>query len=258
MMEIYQHFRNEEKPFIDQVLSWKEEVMDMYKRRLTDFLNPREQHIVHSIIGKPEDLVIESFGGNEEVERKRIILAPFYEEVTESDFNLTLLEATYPNKFVTLEHRDVLGAFMSLGIKREKLGDLIVTDKKIQIIVSSDISSYVMMNLTGIKKAGVQFEERPIHTLLKKQEEWHETTGTVSSLRLDTVVKEIYNFSRQKASLHIEKGLVKVNFRTVEDTSFLLQEGDMISIRGKGRSQLVSIEGQTKRDKWRITTALLK
>lgn len=257
-MDVYQHFRKEEQSFIDLVLSWKDEVMTMYKRRLTEFLNPREQFIVTSLIGNQEDLQLKSFGGHDTSERRRMILAPFYEEIKEEDFDVVLLEATYPSKFVTLEHRDVLGAFMSLGIKREKLGDLVVTDGKIQFLISKEIATYVRMNLTGIKKAKVQFEEVSIGELMPAQYEWLESVGTVSSLRLDAVMKEIYNLSRQKASLHIEKGLVKVNFRTVEDGSFVLQQGDMISIRGKGRSQLVAVDGKTKKEKWRITTALLK
>jgi len=257
-MEIYQHFRKEEQPFIDQVLSWEEDVDRMYQRKLTDFLDPRQQKIFRTVIGNNEDFMLGDYGGSSSAERKRMILAPYYEEVESEDFKVTLLEATYPSKFVTLEHKDVLGAFMSLGIKRSKIGDLIVTEDTIQILVASEIVTYVKMNLTGIKKAGVQFEEKPHKLLLEKREEWSESSGTVASLRLDIILKEIYNLSRQKASLYIEKGLVKVNFQTVDNPAFLLEEGDMISVRGKGRSQLDSIEGKTKKDKWRIITSLLK
>ncbi|KGP92788.1 RNA-binding protein S4 [Pontibacillus chungwhensis BH030062] len=257
-MDIYQHFRKEEQPFIDQVLSWQDEVASRYERKVSDFLDPREQHIFRSIIGNNEDFVLRDFGGYEASERKRIILAPFYESPLDEEFGVTLLEASYPSKFVTLEHRDVLGAFMSLGIKRNKLGDLIVTDTHIQILIASEIADYVKMNLTGIKKAGVSFEERPLGEVLQTQEEWQEQSGTVSSLRLDVMVKEIYNISRQKAGLFIDKGAVKVNFRKVEDPSFTLETGDLISLRGKGRSVVKEIEGKTKKDKWRIVTAVLK
>ncbi|QHE52118.1 RNA-binding protein [Pontibacillus sp. HMF3514] len=257
-MEIYQHFRKEEQPFIDQVLSWQEDVERMYQRKLTDFLDPRQQKIFSTIIGNHDDFLLRDYGGTSTAERKRMILAPYYEEIETDDFQVTLLEAKYPSKFVTLEHKDVLGAFMSLGVKRSKLGDLIVTEDTIQILVASEIVTYVQMNLTGIKKAGVQFEEKPHEHLLESTEEWSESTGTVASLRLDIILKEIYNLSRQKASLYIEKGLVKVNFQTVDNPAFLLEEGDMISVRGKGRSQLNSIEGKTKKEKWRIVTSQLK
>lgn len=257
-MEIYQHFRKEEQPFIDQVLSWKEDVERLYQRKLTDFLDPREQLIFQSIIGNNDDLHWQVFGGNGSTERQRIILAPFYETIQKEDFQITLLEATFPSKFVTLEHRDVLGAFMSLGIKRKKLGDLHVTSNKIHILVDSEIALYIQMNLTGIKKARVQFEEKPLEDFQSSPYQWVEQDGTVASLRLDAIVKEIYQLSRQKSSTLIEKGSVKVNYRMVEDPAFPLEEGDMLSLRGKGRSMLKTIQGQTKKEKWRITTAKLK
>jgi RNA-binding protein YlmH len=45
-MNIYQHFRPEEREFIDQVLHWKDFVDSSYTSKLTDFLDPREQHIL--------------------------------------------------------------------------------------------------------------------------------------------------------------------------------------------------------------------
>jgi RNA-binding protein YlmH len=45
-----------------------------------------------------------------------------------------------------------------------------------------------------------------------------------------------------------------VNWKVVEQPSFVLEEGDELSVRGKGRSKLLSVEGRTKKDKWRITT----
>ena len=49
-MDLYQHFRPEEHPFIDQVISWKEIVMRTYQRKLTDFLNPRQHQIAQQLI----------------------------------------------------------------------------------------------------------------------------------------------------------------------------------------------------------------
>ena len=51
-MDIYQHFRPEEKDFIDQVLGWAEQVREQYAPKLTDFLNPREAEIIRMLIGK--------------------------------------------------------------------------------------------------------------------------------------------------------------------------------------------------------------
>lgn len=256
-MDIYQHFRKEERPFIDQVLAWRDDVEMKYQRKVSDFLNPREQLIVKTIMGNDPDLVYGFDGGHEDTERKRVIIAPEYEVIEGGDFGLTLLEASYPQKFITLEHRDVLGAFMSLGIKREKLGDLVVEDGTIHIVAATEISDFIKMNLTGVKKANVEFVEKPIEQLLENNEAWQTKENTVSSLRLDVLTKEIYGMSRKKAGMHIDAGHVKVNHRIVDDAAFQLEEGDLISLKGKGRSRLKEVRGQTKKEKFRVTTAKL-
>ncbi|WP_042144980.1 RNA-binding protein [Paucisalibacillus sp. EB02] len=257
-MDIYQHFRKEEHGFIDQVLSWKEQVERSFQAKLTDFLDPREQQIVEMLIGTADDeLQCRLFGGGIHSERKRAIIAPYYEVISDEDFNICLVQATYHEKFISVAHRDVLGAFLSLGVKRKKLGDIFAGDGKVQIILDQDISSFVIMNLTGIKRATINFEEKPVSDLIELESIWSESEKIVSSLRLDTMLKEIYSISRKDAQDVVQKGLVKVNYRVVEDSKFILREGDLISLRGKGRSKLVGINGQTKKEKIKVTTALL-
>lgn len=258
-MSVYEHFRKEEQPFIDQVLSWKEIVERTYEEKLTDFLDPRERKIVHMLIPTSDDaLQVKHDGGGKYTERTRVIIAPFYSLIQKDDFQLTLLEATYPTKFVTLSHRDVLGAFLSLGLVRDKLGDIYVDNGKIQMIVATEIANFVRMNFTQIKQARVTFCEKTFTEWIENKPNWIESNQTVSSLRLDNVVKEIYNISRKLAVEAIKKQLIKVNFKVVDDAKFILGEDDLISFRRKGRSKLVKINGQTKKGKWRITTAKLK
>ncbi|MFD1038064.1 RNA-binding protein [Virgibacillus byunsanensis] len=257
-MDIYQHFRKEEQPFIDQVLSWKEQVEQTFQAKLTEFLDPREQHIIEMIIGPTnDDINMYSFGGGLHTERKRVIIAPFYEERMDDLFQLSLLQASYQNKFITLTHPDVMGAFLSLGIKRNKLGDIFVENGMIQIITAAEIAPFILANLTSIKKAKIKLEEKPLSEKIENELHWKEMDKTVSSLRLDAVLKEIYNVSRKDASEFIHKGQVKVNFKVVEDGKFSLQEGDLLSVRGKGRSKLIKINGRTKKDKWKIAIAII-
>lgn len=258
-MELYQHFRKEEHAFVDQVLSWQEEVERFYESRLSDFLDPREQDILASLIGKHHDTVkYHLYGTVDWAERKRAIIAPFYEEPETDDFQIAILEASYPEKFVEISHRDVMGAFLSLGIKRKKLGDIVAESGVIQIAVAREIASYVTANLTGIKHAKISLHEIPPEQFRLKQVAWKAFTLTVSSLRLDAVLSEVYKLSRKNAQEAIAKGIVKVNYRTVDDGKFQLQDGDLLSFRGKGRSKLISIDGQTKKEKLRITAAVLE
>lgn len=54
MSDIYQHFRKDERAFIDQALEWKRIVQEQYRMKLTDFLDPREQVILAAVTGQAD------------------------------------------------------------------------------------------------------------------------------------------------------------------------------------------------------------
>lgn len=258
-MSIYQHFRKHEHPFVNQVLSWKEQVERTYTSYLTDFLDPREQEIVMTLIGTTnDDIHFFFFGGTEDTEKKRAVIAPFYEEITDEHFQITLLEASFPEQFVTIQHRDILGAFMSLGIERNKLGDIRVTNDRFQIVIAKELAPYIQMNLTKVNNAHITLVEKDVAYILENEDEWMIQTQTVSSLRLDVIVKEVYRMSRKDAVNYIKGNRVKVNFTDIDDPAIQLIAGDLISVRGHGRSKLVEIKGNTRKEKIRIKTAKLK
>lgn len=258
-MTVYQHFRKHEHPFIDNVLSWMEQVERTFVSYTTDFLDPREQEIISSLIGtNNEEIQFAFYGGHEQTERKRAVIAPYYEEISEAQFEIVLLEATFPEKFVSLAHRDILGSFSSLGIDRKKIGDIHVSEDRFQLITDKTMSPYVMMNLTQVKQANISLKEVPFTYLIENKDQWDEKSLTVSSLRLDVVVKEIYQMSRKNASTLISRNLVKVNFTEVDDPSVPLLAGDLLSVRRHGRAKVIEINGKTRKDKTRIKTARLK
>ncbi|MEH7272775.1 RNA-binding protein, partial [Neobacillus vireti] len=247
-MNIYQHFRPEERDFIDQVLSWKDFVESSYSPKLTDFLDPREQHILKVLIGEHGSVKVQLFGGISECERKRAFIMPDYLVTTEEEFQISLFEIDYPIKFVTIEHPQVLGSLMSLGLKRGKFGDILIKDGKIQFFASAEISDYIKINLESIGRATVRLKETTLENALNTDELWMEQDITVSSLRIDTIISGIHHLSRQKSQLFIQQGLVKVNWTAIENHSFECAEGDLLSVRGFGRVKILSIEGKTKKD----------
>jgi RNA-binding protein YlmH len=251
-MSIYQHFRPEEREFIDQVLQWMSYVETNYASKLTDFLDPREQHILKMLVGDHGDVKYQLFGGDPEVERNRALLLPDYLTAVQDDFQISLFEIDYPSKFVTIEHPQVLGSLMSLGLKRGKFGDILFKDGRIQFFVANEVKEYIQNNLQSIGRAGIKLKEIELVNAISSQELWGENELTVSSLRLDTVISGIHHISRQKSQLFIQQGLVKVNWTLIENSSFECAEGDLISVRGHGRAKIMSIDGRTKKEKWRI------
>lgn len=257
-MSIYQHFRPEEKEFIDQVMNWKDYVDHTYAPKLTDFLDPREQYILQSIIGTNDICKVKLFGGAEGAERCRAIIFPEYYVFSEEDFQITLFEIIYPEKFVSITHPEVLGSLMGLGLKREKFGDIFIKDKQVQFFAAKEVAAYIQTNLISVGRTKVQLQEKPLIERLKIDYEMQEIEATVSSLRLDTVLSQGSRLSRQKVQTLIEQGLVKVNWTVIDSPSYTLHEGDLISARGVGRIRLLTIGERTKRDKWRITLGKIK
>lgn len=94
MSDIYQHFRKDERAFIDQALEWKRIVQEQYRMKLTDFLDPREQVILSAVTGQA-DVGLAFSGGYDRAERKRAILFPEYITPEESDFELQAFNVRY-------------------------------------------------------------------------------------------------------------------------------------------------------------------
>lgn len=259
MEHLIQHFRKDEQPFIEQVIGWQREVEDRYAPKLTDFLDPRQRFIVEAIIGQSEDLQLFTEGIFEQAERKRLLIAPSYYTPTAEDFQITIYSINYPSKFVQLRHPDVLGALLSVGLGRAKFGDIRLTENSVQFALATEITDFVRANLTSIGKVKVNVEEVNATTaLIQNEEQWTESSYTVSSMRLDVVLATVVNISRQKSQSLIHAGKVKVNWTVREGVAFELQEGDIISARGYGRIKVLMTEGRTKKDKIRLQVGRLE
>lgn len=252
-MSIFEHFHKEEHEFIEKGIEWKNAVETTYEKKLTDFLDPREQDILASVIGKDETVLLSFWGGTAGCERKRALLYPFYEEGTEEAFELSVYEISYPSKFVTINHRDILGSLTGLGLDRRKFGDIIEHEGRFQFVTATDIAPYIQMNLKQIGKGPVSLHKVSAVDVFPVKEIWEEEVTTVASFRLDALIAKLYNLSRNKALSYIEKKLVKVNWKVVESAAHTLQSGDYLSVRGEGRRKLIAIEGQTKKGRWKVT-----
>lgn len=224
---------------------------EQYSPVLTHFLDPRGQYILKVIIGSFDELEVTLFGGQYS-ERKRAIIAPSYFEPQEEDFEISLIEIDYPQKFVTLQHQNVLGTIMSLGIERDQLGDIIVNER-IQFTLTKQLESYIILQLTRIKGATVELNSIPFNSMIQSNENWKYFEANVSGLRLDVVLKDIIRKSRSIAKQLIEKKKVKVNHTIIDSVDFQLASDDLISVQGYGRAMIIEIGGKTKKDKVHIS-----
>ncbi|KAA1042717.1 RNA-binding protein [Macrococcus equipercicus] len=255
-MNLLQHFRYEEQETVKAMMQFCERADSSYAPVLTPFLDPREQYILTVVVKQFAGLHVHTFGGDAQAERCRAIISPDYFVPEEEDFQLTLLEVNYPDKFVTLTHRNLLGSLMQTGIKREQLGDIRV-GHHIQFVLTKHFESFMILELTRIKKAAVTLRAVPFSDFIEPVEAYTQLQTTVSSLRLDNVIQQLTKKSRAVAQKLIDGEHVKVNHTVITKTSFTVEEHDLLSIKGFGRAKVTHIGDRTKKDKIRLTIETL-
>lgn len=216
----------------------------------TDFLHISERSIVEKILKEENIYNYVFFGGKEDADRSALIFYPdkITENMLEKNYEsiFDIIRITLPSN-VEYEHREFLSGIMKLGIKREKFGDIVVTDFGADIICFSDISKILvedLKQLTRFRKA--ELEILSIKELTIVEPEFEDINIIVSSLRLDSFVSELSNSSRTKASEIINEGRVFINSINEFKDSKKIEINDIITIRGKGKFIFDGIEKETK------------
>lgn len=208
----------------------------------TEFLNLEDQSILKDMY-----LPCTLYGGYDNSER---VVAGFGENIKNEDFPVTCVEIKpVQQKFADgLSHRDFLGALMNLGIKRELMGDIIVYENCGYVFCLDKIADYISENLSRVKHTtvkGEKIENPPVNAVKPPKAE----EVIIASQRLDVAVCGVYKLSRNECSKLFETGKIFVNSRLTENRSCQLKEGDMVSVRGYGRFQFVSVIRKTKKDR---------
>lgn|SRR5699024_2639806 len=248
MMNIYQHFREDEQSFIDQVVDWILQVENQYAPYLTNFLNPRQLFIVQSVIGQYDTIQYQIFGGYEEAEQQRVLIYPPYYEPTPDDFEITLFEINYPTKFAELSHGQIMGTVLGTGISRGNLGDILTDGERWQFFIDTAMKDFILMNLDHIGRVNVHLEEESFENLVELVDKWETEEIIVSSLRIDVVLARALNLSRNRAKTLIKDQKVKINWVEVERPDIDVEEYDILSIRGFGRVKIGAQLGTTRKD----------
>lgn len=231
--------------------------MKNYEVTKTEFLNPYEVKIATSILNYNKDIKYTVDGGFENSERSIIFIYPFYMEYSDIDDTLSILQINGNFKFKEISHKDYLGSILGLGIKREKIGDILIHDNFCQVIVDSDISDFLILNLNKVSRNNVTIKEINRLDLIKPEIKYKEIKSTISSQRLDTVISDIYNISRQESLKYINSERVFVNFEKITSPSKNIESNTLISVRGKGRVIIDEIGDLTKKERIKLKAKII-
>lgn len=219
----------------------------------SDFLNLNELNILHTT---PKDMFLsqyKTYGGYDLSERQLAVFLPdalYYEY----EYPIQIIEVSPLNKKFAedLTHRDYLGALMNLGIERCKIGDIIVEEQKALIFVKEEMAEYIADSLTQVRHTHVK---TAIGTdfRIDYEPKYEELKGTVSSVRLDSVLALAYPFSRSKITAQIEAGKVFVNGKLITSNGYRIKNGDIISVRKMGRIAYNGVLSETKKGRYMIS-----
>ena len=129
---------------------------------------------------------------------------------------------------------------------------MIIAGADIYLFAHAQTADFIAQSMKSAGKAPLDFH------VLAETPEMPEPDGTrfsavVSSLRLDGVLAAAYRLSRSEAAESIRAGLVKVNHLVCDRVDVPLKEGALLSMRGKGRVRLVSVDGMTRKQRIGIT-----
>ncbi|MDY5730931.1 MAG: YlmH/Sll1252 family protein [Eubacteriales bacterium] len=193
-------------------------------------------------IAKQEDLLCKAFGGYPDAERQVLC---FYHKDEEAAHPIACFGI---ESKVALEHRQILGSILALGLKRDVLGDIVLSDFGAYVFCLESMAQHIADSLLQVGRQSVQckvFDTLPEISTIAGQEQ----RFTVASPRLDAVLGAVLHLSRGDASALIAQSKVYLNHALQSKADKQVQVGDKLSIRGFGRCKLLQIGTPTKKNR---------
>ena len=244
--------KQEDKMLLAQILDKIEFSKQREKLEYTDFLDMYQVALAKTFMKKIEFENYILYGGFENAERNVLIIYP-------EKYNMSMVEKNYSKiiKVIRISlgdeekgkysHRNYLGGIVKLGMKREKVGDILVSDDGADIIVKQEISELLSKELETLTRfQNSKINVMSISELKVPQIKVEQMDIIVPSLRLDNIASDLANTSRSKVVKIMAQERVFVNGQCETKPSKLIKMGDVITIRGKGRFVVKEIKGSTR------------
>lgn len=215
----------------------------------TGFLSPQERACVEGLlhaVGRPRHVF---WGGFEGAERTLCALLPDWQGADgwqDGAGPVCALRVSYPED-APLTHRDFLGAILGLGIRREKVGDLLVRRGICDVLLLNEVEEFLLLHLERAGRTRLTLTPLPLSRLSPKEPELRRVSDTVAALRLDAVVAASFSLSRSKAVDLIASGKLQLNHRVCDKPDKSVAEGDVLSCRGLGKCVVRATERRSKK-----------
>lgn len=242
-----------DREWLKRCEDFEQSVLRYKSVRFSRFVSPHDLAVFRTHFQPSPFIHVFAYGGARECERVQIGFFPDFMEPERYAFPISpiLLSGV-----LGLTHRDILGAVLGLGLKREMTGDIFVDGDRAVIMCDSQVCDFLLYNLKTVGRKKVDVTLCPEDVTLSLEHAYKLFRSVVASNRLDAVLGAAANLSRSEAAACIANGDVNVNFCETRDASKRLRTGDVISVRHHGRFVLEEIYGETK--KGRLAVELKK
>ncbi|MCD7785166.1 MAG: YlmH/Sll1252 family protein [Oscillospiraceae bacterium] len=215
--------------------------------RFSCFLDERQLSLCNLSLEQYADYLsdYELIGGYDEAERRVIVFSGY-------GYVVPFSPVVFSGRDIdNLTHRDFLGTLMAQNIKREMIGDILVGEKRTVAFVMNSVLP-IVEEISKVGGVGVNitydFSESDI-----PEKKFDVINATVKSLRIDAILADAIGLSREKAQALIRSQGVQLNHLMIFDPSEKVNEGDVFSLRGKGKFMLYRVGGMSKKDRIFIT-----
>ena len=107
------------------------------------FLSPRERAMAQSLLnaaGIRSGYLFD--GGYPDAERTRLLFLPDW--AGEGHDALAFLRASFRGADSALSHRDILGSLMALGVTRERVGDILVSQHSVDLVAAPSLRDFFL------------------------------------------------------------------------------------------------------------------
>lgn len=237
----------EERVLLAHILDKCEQSRQRNIPAATDFLSPAEQRAAQELLHAAAIHEGYAFrGGYERAERKMLFFLPDWQEEADTAEAMAFLRARW-HESEQPTHRDLLGSLMALGVERETLGDILVSEGSADLVVSAGVAQYLLDNWSGAGRTALRLTAIGADELSIPAQRVKEIHDTVATLRLDAVTAAGFSMSRSKAAELIAAGRVQKNHRETTKGDASVAQGDIISARGLGKFEVAEVGGLSKK-----------
>ena len=213
--------------------------------RFVGFLDEHQQAVARAVLHEKGVSDALFFGGYPDAERVILGVFPSFIPPEEALFPVRAVAFRY-RTVAALTHRDILGALLATGIRRDKLGDIVCTPGMAIVMADEELAPFLAESVAKIGSEGVRAEYPYTGEIVVKRE-FRELQDTVPSPRLDAVLHVALRTSREEAARRIGAGMVSVNHMPELSVSATVNEGDILSVRGAGRFRVAKIGPPTRK-----------